>query len=494
MKNSIQYFTENGIPELEKIKINFMESPETFDQWVSMAGNVFLKTACYFIREWLEECNMLLENSVKRRLYWQIKDRGEKTILTPIGSITFTHTRFIHKETGETAYLLDRLLGFEAHTRMSDGVKAAILEAAAQDSYEKAGKDACRGEDRVSRETVIRQVCSIKARPKDPKETDEKRKVKFLYVEADEDHIALQYKEEKGDIKRYKGHADNGQIVKLVYVHEGYIDGKEETKRKKLKNVVYFGGLYRGKDNEKLWEEVKEYIEKQYETEAIEKIYVQSDGGSWMKKGIDLLGAEFVLDEFHIRKYLRKMARLGGGRTEEEREKTEKDLQEWVEKGNKKKLEEWREAASAGLTENGRKKRLESWNYIKNNWIGVRKRIKKEEGVIGSSTEGHISHVLSARMSSRPMGWSRQGADKLCHLRIYWKNGGDMQELLQKQKEGKREGKRAGENYLSSSEILSWEKKHRKTNGKYIEALQASIINRQISGKLAFYTAITKVC
>lgn len=28
----------------------------------------------------------------------------------------------------------------------------------------------------------------------------------------------------------------------------------------------------------------------------------------------------------------------------------------------------------------------------------------KREGVIGSSTESHISHVLSARMSSRPIG------------------------------------------------------------------------------------------
>ena len=61
-----------------------------------------------------------------------------------------------------------------------------------------------------------------------------------------------------------------------------------------------FGGLYWGKDNEKLWKEVKEYIEKQYETEAIEKIYFRSDGGGWMKKGIEMLGAEFVLDEFHI--------------------------------------------------------------------------------------------------------------------------------------------------------------------------------------------------
>lgn len=90
--------------------------------------------------------------------------------------------------------------------------------------------------------------------------------------------------------------------------------------------MVYFGGLYRGKDNEKLWREVKEYIERQYETEYIEKIYFQSDGGGWMKKGIDILGAESVLDEFHIRKYIRKMIRLGGGATEEDRKKAEETL------------------------------------------------------------------------------------------------------------------------------------------------------------------------
>ncbi len=493
MKNSIQYFTENGMPELEKIKLNFMENPAAFDQCVNKAWKVFLGMACHLVSEWLEECNTLLENSMKRRLHWQIKDRGQKTILTPLGSITFTHTRFIHKETGETAYLLDRLLGWGAHARMSGGVEAGILEEAAQGSYEKAGQRAFRGEERVSRETAMRKVRGVETPPKGQGETYTKRKVKYLYVEADEDHIALQYKEKKGDIKRYKGHADNGQIVKLVYVHEGYADSRGGAKRKGLKNVVYFGGLYRGKDNGKLWGEVKEYIEKQYETEAIEKIYFQSDGGGWMKKGIEVLGAEFVLDEFHIQKYIRKMARLGGGRTDEEREEAGKQLRGWVEKGNRKKLEEWVGKASAGLTEKEGKKLLESWDYIKNNWAGARKRIKKEEGVIGSSTEGHISHVLSARMSSRPMGWSREGADKLSHLRVFWKNGGDMQGLPQRKKGEKREEGQTDEKYFSSSEILSWEKKHSKTNGKYIEALQASI-SRQVSGKLAFYTAIANIC
>lgn len=493
MKNSIQYFTENGIPELEKIKINFMKNPAMFDQYIEEVRKVFLQTACILISEWLEDCNTLLENSPKRRLYWQVKDRSRKSILTPLGSLSFFHTRFIKKETKETAYLLDRILGWEPHTRMSDGVKANLLEAAAQGSYEKAGERACPGEDRVSRETVMRQVRKMHVPTKSTCKRSGKRNVKYLYVEADEDHIALQYKEKKGDVKRYQGHADNGQIVKLVYVQEGYADVKGNRKRKELKNVAYFGGLYKGKENEKLWKEVKNYIEKQYETEGIETIYFQSDGGGWMKKGIETLGAEFVLDEFHIQKYIKKMAYLAGGSMKADREETRKKLQEWIEDGNRKKLEEWTTQVCKTLTETDGKRLMESWKYIKNNWKGIRKRIKKEEVVMGSSTEAHISHVLSERMSSRPMGWCREGADSLSRIRIYWKNGGNMLKLVQRQKKGETEEREKEEIYLSANEILSWEKKHSKPNGKYIEALRASI-SSQISGKILFHKAIAGVC
>lgn len=51
--------------------------------------------------------------------------------------------------------------------------------------------------------------------------------------------------------------------------------------------MVYSGDLYHGKDNEKLWNEVKEYIGKQYETE---KIYFQSDESAWMKKSLEIMG------------------------------------------------------------------------------------------------------------------------------------------------------------------------------------------------------------
>ncbi len=48
-----------------------------------------------------------------------------------------------------------------------------------------------------------------------------------------------------------------------------------------------------------------------------------------MKKGIEILGTEFVLDEFRLSEYTAHMARLCG-ETEESREELEKTLRGWI--------------------------------------------------------------------------------------------------------------------------------------------------------------------
>ncbi len=233
---------------------------------------------------------------------------------------------------------------------------------------------------------------------------------------------------------------------------------------------------------------MKEYIGKQYRTEETGKIYFQSDGGAWMKKGREILRAEFVLDGFHIQKYIRKMARLAGD-TEEAREENRKNLQEWMEKGSRKELEEWAAQIKTGMKEKDQGKLEESLKYIKNNWHGIRRRLKHKGRINGSSTESHISHILSSRLSSRPKGWCREGLDKMAQLRVYWKNGGSMLELVRYQKEEKTTEKTEEEKYFSATEMIAWEKKHNKANGKYIEALRASISD-QISAKIFFNAAI----
>lgn len=460
-----------------------MRDPSSFGEYAAQVGQIMRELGCRILSETLEECNTALEDSVRRQRDWQIKDRAEKHLLTTLGTVSFTHTRFQHKTTKKTAYLLDQIMGLEPHARLSMDAREKLLEEAARGSYEKAG-ELSGGAGRVSRQTVMRHVHKQSFPVRKEKEPKEKRRVKYLYVEADEDHIALQFHEKKGDIKRWKGHGDNGKIIKLVYVHEGYQD--EESKRKELKEVRYFGGLYAGKENETLWREVKEYIERTYETEAIERIYFQSDGGSWMKKGLEILGGTFVLDEFHLRKYVRRLARAAG---EEEKEE---ELMRWVEKGERKKLREWAEEKGEKVSERERKRIEESEGYVERNWKGIRARVKKEEGVIGSSTEGHISHVLSARMSSRPMGWSEEGASKLSRLRIYWKNGEPIGKLLReggKEEKAEEEEKRC----LSAEELIRWEKRSRKRNGKYVEALQTGI-SSQAKMRMYFQESIGKIC
>ena len=96
----------------------------------------------------------------------------------------------------------------------------------------------------------------------------------------------------------------------------------------------------------------------------------------------------------------------------------------------------------------------EAASYILSNSTAAKLRLKHKNGVLGSSTESHVSHVLSARMSSRPMGWSRQGASNMSELRAYYHNGGDMLALVRYQKKVGTEEKKEEEKILSSTQIL----------------------------------------
>jgi len=46
-----------------------------------------LDFGCHIISEVLEECNTLLEESLKRRLHWHVKDCGIKSTMPSVGMI-----------------------------------------------------------------------------------------------------------------------------------------------------------------------------------------------------------------------------------------------------------------------------------------------------------------------------------------------------------------------------------------------------------------------
>ena len=158
----------------------------------------------------------------------------------------------MNRETGKMEYLLDRILGLEKHERITEDATAEILKEAVQISYRRGGEENSL-KVTVSKQTVKAKLHGLKF-PKDTKKPEKKKEVEYLYIEADEDHVSLQFRERKGDlIESSNGQKNNCLITKLVYVHEGIEPEASQSKRYKLINPYYFCRVCDGKDNEALW-------------------------------------------------------------------------------------------------------------------------------------------------------------------------------------------------------------------------------------------------
>ena len=89
--------------------------------------------------------------------------------------------------------------------------------------------------EQVSRETVKNKIRRVEF-PKKMGYLEEKKVVDYLYIDGDEDHVALQFRKQKGDIVENKQHQKNNvAIVKLIYVYE---ELEEEFIRGKLQKEL----------------------------------------------------------------------------------------------------------------------------------------------------------------------------------------------------------------------------------------------------------------
>ena len=408
MYKSIQQFCESGIINLDNICAGFFEDPENIAGFVNGVKNEVLRFACAYISDAFEEMDAKIRQSPLRANDWVVVRRDTKPMLTAIGEIRFQKTMYKHRRSGERTYLLDRMLGIGEGSRMTEDAEAQMLEEAVQTSYRKGGEAASILEG-ISKGTVKNRLHELQF-PK-AEEPEEKKQVEYLYIDADEERVALQFFEKKGDIKPgADGRKYNDVQVKLVYVYEGTEPESPGSDRYRLVNPHYFSGVYEEKDNEKLWEEVAEYIEGKYDLEQVRKIYLNADGGGWIK-GIHrkILSVTEVLDEYHLNKYLTQMTSHLYDSADEGKLILRDSIRGDTKAAFRKEVERIR-----GYAEGKDLKRIEEGEeYITNNWRAAKIRLQKKAGVIGSSTEGHISHVLASRMSSRPLGWCKTGADRM---------------------------------------------------------------------------------
>lgn len=471
MINSIQHFQEKGVKNLAEIFNHYTDDLTRFAEMIYGVTKEVTRLGLSMIEEELESYDELLRKRQDLRKGWYIERRDETKLLTSLGEIRYSRTYFRNKETGEYCYLLDQLMGLEKHARISEDAEARILEEAVESSYRKGGINACIGEQEVSKETVMNKLHALEFPLLEP--LKEKRKVSHLYIDADEDHVSLQYLEEKGDIKKPRS---NTAMPKLIYVYE---DVDFDGKRHELKECHFFGGDYTGKERTvQLWREVFDFIKESYDEDAIEKIYVNGDGADWIRVGARMHAkAHFVLDRFHMHKYILSATSHLKDSAQDARSEIYRAI-----KGKRKWAAEEAFDKILTVTESDTKaKAVESAkNYILGNWTGIMESVKSKDKSLQCSAEGHISHIYSDRMSSRPLGWSRTGADKMARLRIYRQNKRDMLELVRYQKKELPMAAGAEEVIYSASKMLSAERRNRERLGELADMPVYSIPYPQI--------------
>jgi len=473
MINSIQQFQMNGVKNLTDIFMKYTDDLSKTAEMIYGVTEEIHKLGRNIIKEEWESYDELLRKRKDIRKGWHIVRKDEITRTTSLGDITYSRTLFVNKVTGTSTYLVDRLMGFETRELITEDAYARILDEAVESCYRKGGKNACIDGGYVSKETVMNKIHILNF-PEILANEPEKKKAKYIYIDADEDHVSLQYLEHKGDIKKPKS---NTIMPYIAYVYDG-ID-TEEDGRPKLMNVKYFGGVYTGEEGVKrLWDEVYAYIESAYDVGEIEQIYVNGDGASWIKSGAKRMSpAKLVLDKYHMHKYIVTAT----SHLKDSRQDAVAEIYRAIHKKKKWLAEDVFDHILAVTEDESKRKAVErSKNYILTNWAGILLSMAGQDKNIRCSAEGHVSHVFSDRMSSRPLGWCRLGADKMARLRIYWMNGGNMLDLVRFQKEELPLVAGAEEVIYSAADMISMENRNRKNLGNMADIHIYSIPYRQI--------------
>lgn len=471
MYTSILHFIEKSTTKIEKVlsdllagKVDLATLSMEVEEEVRKLGNDM-------VVEMLEEIDRLIFESTSRKARWYVEHKNQpRELVDVMGTLAFRRRGYVPKSGGKNVYLLDELLKIKPHQKKTVAAAARVVEESIESSYARGGQKV-NPIDCLSK-TAVKNIlhdtdatimeCNVK----------EKKKVSHLYIVADEDHVATQFWKEKGDLQTSEsGYKINTIMPKIIVVYEGVVDEAppgSKAHRYKLVGKHTFSGVYNGEaDNYRLWGRVDDFINNAYDTDVLERVYIAGDGAAWIKTGVEVIEkSRFVLDKFHMVEYINKsVAHLGN------KEEIKGVIWSCIYNCDLDRLtDQYYNILDVTESPSKCEEIRDAFKYLKNNWTGIEIRRVEETEVRGCCAEGQVSHVLSDRLSSRPMGWSVLGCDHMAKLRAYTRNGGKIIDLLRYKEEHREQTLRREE----ERELIK-ELRRKKTGWKDEEKVRAAI-------------------
>ena len=360
----------------------------------------------------LEYAEDIIFKLKERKNQFESLEIDDRKIVTIFGEIDFKRRYYINKSTNERVYLLDEYFKIAANERLLENVETKLIEEAIETNYEKAGKSVAYKTE-ISKQTVMNKISKLNINSDEEKITT-KRVVDNIYCIADEDHVHLQ----KGGIEE----------PRLIVVYDSMI---KNGKRTQLCNKKHFGGVYKGRIDD-LWEGVLTYIDNNYELDKVKNIYILGDGANWIKTGLEWLPKSInVLDKFHLMKAVNGI--VGKETKDNIKEKSEykrRIYRSFYALDFKQTKEIVYEILAEEMEGTTRKRKEKLLQYILNNKDGISNLYKYQKQLHGCSAEGHVSHLYSARLSNRPLGWKTINVDNVSRLRIIKADNKEIKEIV----------------------------------------------------------------
>ncbi len=356
----------NGINE-KKTKINYQ------------------RDNCLDIAKALELLDDIFFNSQYRKDNYKVKQFRYRTIITTLGEIRFKRRQYQSKNYGQNYYYFtDEILNLDPYQRISDEVKKEILIRVTNDSFQRVANDLD-----ISKTTVYSLLKSLRNKIfVNPKV--KRKKINFLYVQADECYVALQ--------KKIPTRKSNKFIIEQITVHEGL--EKVCKGRNRLINKTYYSRAY-NESLEDFIERVNLHIIDSYE---YKHIYLYGDGANWVKGAADGLGATYITDLFHTYQAVNTLTT-----DQKEREKLsqaviDNDFDKFIEhRIAYKKKDRWS------------KTRQRNFEFLENKWVYIQRNYTLLQSV-GCSQEGINSHYYARRLTTTPRGFHLATARVIAQL------------------------------------------------------------------------------
>lgn len=380
---------------LEKLKRKIEALFEQQDASIGAAEKYLTEavngTICELLGAYYEACNQVIyagKRERKKEGLSLVRHGDRRRVETVFGGVEFRRD-YYRKTDGSYCYPADEIAGISSYMRMSDESAAKLVRAAVRMPYAKANEYAMGG--RFTAQTVMNKVRL--ACPDQEAELEQKRRVSCLHIDADEDHVNL--------------HQGGNTIVPLSSVYEGI---RHTGKRGSCVGIRHYSGY--GMKTDEMWESVLEEIEKRYDLEGTH-IYLHGDGAAWIRTGLEWLpGSRFVLDRYHYNKALKRAV---SGLKGSVRGQYVAALRRALEAGN---VEDYDKVCSRLCEEVPARsqKSADSLAYLRNNIDGISIYSTDPEASNGGCTEPHVSTVYSARLSSRPAGWSPETLSVMSRL------------------------------------------------------------------------------